>query len=30
MEGLNSEVEGLVITDGEDSVFKSPVSIDHF
>lgn len=27
MEGLNSEIQGLVVTDGDDSVFKTPVSI---
>ena len=27
MEGLNSEIQGLVVTDGDDSVFKPPVSI---
>ena len=26
MEGLNSEIQGLVVTDGDDSVFRAPVS----
>ena len=28
MEGLNSEIQNLVVTDGDDSVFKAPVSIE--
>jgi hypothetical protein len=28
MEGLNSEIQGLVVIDGDDSVFKPPVSIE--